>query len=203
MVSRVVLRLFSQKKARARFHLLLLLLFLPACARSQAEQMQAQINTVQEQSTPDKLTRRAQAYLRLGDWTRAEQYFVRALESGGDEEEIMPLLVQSCVQDQKYRAAAFYVEDYLRKRPNNVQMRFVLASLRNGLGETELARQELERVVARDPNHAEAHFSLAVLYRDFLGDFFFADRYFRRYLQLSPTGRHAEEAAASLLTELP
>ena len=79
----------------------------------------------------------------------------------------------------------------------------MLATLYIGLAENEAARRELERVLALAPNHAAAHYTLAVLLRDELGHHGQADEHFREYLRLDPHGRHAEEAGSSLLQRVP
>jgi hypothetical protein len=53
------------------------------------------------------------------------------------------------------------------------------------------------------PRHADAHYALAVLLRDELGNHSQADAHFRAYLELRPEGEHAEEASESLLEAMP
>lgn len=150
-----------------------------------------------------RLVERANEFSSLGDHTRAEQYLNAALARGADEQRVLPLLVQACIADQRYRQAAQYLENYLRRHPARQDTRFLLASLHLALGEYELAKKELETVVTVDPGQAEAHFALAVLLRDELGDFAAADRHFRAYLEKRPNGPHAEEARGSLLITVP
>jgi hypothetical protein len=58
-------------------------------------------------------------------------------------------------------------------------------------------------VLSAKPEHADAHYSLAVLLRDDLGNHLAADAHFRDYLRLAPRGSHAEEANQSLLEVMP
>jgi tetratricopeptide (TPR) repeat protein len=145
----------------------------------------------------------ARAFAAQQDYTRAEQYLNLAAQSGSPDFEVTPLLVDVCVQDQRYRAALQYVQDYLRRHPRAYRLRFVQASLLSAIGEVARAREELEKVLSANPRHADAHYSLAVLLRDELGSHLEADEHFRSYLELRPRGAHAEEAGQSLLETMP
>lgn len=142
------------------------------------------------------------AYARA-DYTRAEQYLSLALESGRSDAEVTPLLIDVCVKDQRYRAALQYTQEHLRRHPKAYRLRFVQATLLVALGEVSQAREDLEKVLAARPEHADAHYSLAVLLRDDLGNRLEADTHFRDYLRISPRGSHAEEAGESLLEAVP
>jgi tetratricopeptide (TPR) repeat protein len=146
---------------------------------------------------------RAQSAYARNDYTRAEQYLNLAKESGRDEAEITPLLIDVCVKDQRYRAALQYAQEYLRRHPRAYRLRFVEATLLGALGEAAKAREELQKVLNAEPKHADAHYSLAVLLRDDLGNHLEADAHFRDYLRLEPGGVHAEEASQSLLEVVP
>lgn len=146
---------------------------------------------------------RARSFAAGGDLTRAEQYLNLALEVGADEREVVPLLLDVCVRDHRYRAGIQYAEHHLREHPRDAALRFVLGSLLLATGDLPRAREELERVVRMRPNYAEAHYTLAVLLRDELGNHLQADRHFREYLRLEPHGQHSEQAADSLLEVIP
>jgi tetratricopeptide (TPR) repeat protein len=147
--------------------------------------------------------KRARAAYARADYTRAEQYLGLAQQSGWDEAEITPLLIDACVKDQRYRAALQHSQEYLRRHPRAYRLRFVQATLLAALGEVAQAREDLEKVLAARPEHADAHYTLAVLLRDDLGNHLEADAHFRNYLRLSPRGAHAEEAGESLLEAIP
>ncbi|MDF3066779.1 MAG: hypothetical protein K0R38_2380 [Polyangiaceae bacterium] len=146
---------------------------------------------------------RARAAYARADYTRAEQYLNLARESGMDQREITPLLIDVCVKDQRYRAALQYSQEHLRRHPRAYRLRFVQATLLAAVGDIARAREELERVLSAKPQHADAHYSLAVLLRDELGNRLEADEHFRDYLRLAPSGVHAEEAGESLLEAVP
>ena len=149
------------------------------------------------------LLQNARAFAAQQDYTRAEQYLNLAAQSGSPDSEVTPLLVDVCVQDQRYRAALQYAQDYLRRHPRAYRLRFVEATLLSAMGEVARAREELEKVLSASPHHADAHYSLAVLLRDDLGNHLEADEHFRSYLKLQPRGAHAEEAGQSLLEAMP
>jgi Tfp pilus assembly protein PilF len=180
------------------------LLFLAGgCARNPNAVTAERLQIVERQRQPQRLVAYAKGFIRIGDYTRAEQYLNAALENGGSESEIVPLLLSICVKDRRYRSAVEYAENYLRRHPREHRLRFVVATLYVGLGDNDRAKKQLERVIEQNPKHAEAHYALAVLFRDQLMSFGKADEHFRQYLQLDPRGEHAEEANGSLLRSVP
>ena len=150
-----------------------------------------------------ELIERAQGFAAESDYARAEQYLGLALASGANEEKIQPLLIDVCIRDRRYRAAIQYAEQHLRKHPRAFRLRFLEATLLVAIGDVAHARDELERVLSARPEYADAHYTLAVLLRDELGNHTQADRHFKEYLRLAPSGMHAEEAGESLLQVLP
>lgn len=175
-----------------------------ACARDATLEAPTEAESAAEAARRTQLfMQRAQAAYARTDYTRAEQYLNLAKESGRDEAEITPLLIDVCVKDQRYRAALQYAQEYLRRHPRAYRLRFVEATLLAGLGEIAAAREELEKVLSAQPEHADAHYSLAVLLRDDLGNHLEADAHFRDYLRIAPRGIHAEEAGQSLLELVP
>jgi tetratricopeptide (TPR) repeat protein len=169
------------------------------CASAPERRLRADVRTFQSEQAPAKLAARGRAFASMGDTTRAREYFDAALEAGGDERELTPLLLSVCVRDGRYRLAIDYAEQYLRKHPRDRSMRFVLGTLRAGVGEPVAAEAAFAKVIQDDPEHPEAEYALAVLLRDQRGDLRGADQHFRAYLKLQPEGDHAEEAKSSLL----
>jgi len=169
------------------------------CAGAPEQRLQADVHTFQNEQAPAKLTARGRAFAAIGDTTRAREYFDAALEAGGDERELTPLLLGVCVRDGRYRLAIDYAERYVRKHPRDERMRLVLGTLRAGVGEPLAAEVELTKVVEASPENPDAHYALAVLLRDQRDDPLGADRHFRAYLKLQPEGAHSEEAKSSLL----
>jgi len=201
---REVSKVLRDKGAWLAMTVLLASLPCGACASSEeGKRMKANVQTFQKDMNPERLVALGKGFASVGDTTRAEQYFSAALERGGDERKIIPLILRVCIQDARYRVAIQYAEVYLRKKPDDSRTRFVLATLYAGVGENVAARAELERVLSLRPDDADAHFALAVLMRDIQEDPVGADAHFREYLRLKPAGEHAEEAQSSLLKSVP
>lgn len=158
---------------------------------------------VRKEQDPDRLVHVGRAFAMLGDATRAKQYFELAIQNGGDENRIVPLLIEVCIADKEYRAAIEYGKNQLRRHPEDVSLRFLLANLYGALGEFEIARDLLEEVLKAAPKDPEAHYALAVLLRDDQRDSLGADQHFRAYLRLTPKGAHSAEARGSLLKDVP
>ncbi|GMV18664.1 MAG: tetratricopeptide repeat protein [Polyangiaceae bacterium] len=190
-------------KCRAEVVAMGLALALPACAASRGEKMRDAEKTVRAEQTKDKLLERGKLFARVGDYTRASQYLSAALDAGASPEEVLPLLMRVFVVSGRFRTAIQLGEQELTKRPEQHALRFLVGTLHAAVGRSDLAREHLERVVAAQPKHAEAHYALAVLLRDGENDPVGADQHFREYLKLEPKGPHAEEARGSLLKEIP
>ena len=178
------------------------------CAGSsvQAEAIKTDVATYNREHTVDKLVDRGRGFAAVGDYLRAEEYLADAMNQGANPKKIMPLLLEVCIKEGRYRLAAQYAKDYLVAHPNDVPVRLVLASLYSATAENKLAKAEFERVLDARPNDAQAHYALAVLLRDAEQDVVGADQHFREYLRLDPKGRHVEEARSSVLhrvTEAP
>jgi tetratricopeptide (TPR) repeat protein len=176
---------------------------LAGCVNDRTARVREAEQTVREEHTPEKLVERGKMFARLGDHTRASQYFSAAIESGASPGEVLPLLMRTYIVSQRYRLAIELGERYLTKDPRDHHLRFLVATLYDAIEESERARLHLERVLADNPKNAEAHYVLAVLLRDRERDWVGADHHFRQYLRLSPAGPHAEEARGSLLKSVP
>jgi predicted Zn-dependent protease len=174
-----------------------------ACVRTPEAELRQSMKVVAEERDPKRLEGAAEAFATLGDFGRAAQYHLAALEQGADERAVVPRLVDVYVRDKQYRAAAFECQKYLRKHPQETPLRFVLANLVAALGEPSTARKELEQVLREEPANANAHYALAVILRDDGSDLSSADSHFREYLKLSPGGPHSDEAKGSLLRSVP
>jgi tetratricopeptide (TPR) repeat protein len=153
--------------------------------------------------SPATLVVQGRAYASAGDMTRAEQYFAAALERGGDEREILPLLLHVCVEQKHYRAAVEYAEPVARRHPEDLRLRVVLATIDAAMGERGKAIAALRDIVRTRPDEALAHYALATILRDDLHDAVGADLEFREYLRVAPEGPHAAEARSSLLHDVP
>ncbi len=164
-----------------------------------SDRLKADVSTFNREHTTEKLVDRGRAFAAVGDYTRAEEYLADALSQGADPRKVMPLLLEVCIKEQRYRLAAQYAREHLVKHPNDVPVRFLLGTLYAAIEEPKAARAEFERVLEARPNDAQAHYALGTLLRDVDQDVIGADVHFREYLRLDPKGSHVEEARASVL----
>ncbi len=181
-------------------------LLLGACATAFACQGPAQqLPQTAASAKPDsaKLIARGRWLVARGDLVRAAEYLTLALDAGADPQTILPLLMRTYVESGRFRMAIGLGEELLRRRPNDVPLRLLVATLAAGLGKATRAQKHLAHVLKIDAEHPEAHFALARFLRDEIGDRGRADVHFRRYLALAPSGVHSPEARSSLLTEVP
>jgi tetratricopeptide (TPR) repeat protein len=133
-----------------------------------------------------------------GQLVRAEQYLALATNRGYPDDRTLPMLLKICLAASRLRAALNYAEPYLTRHPDNLKLRYLVASLYVALEQPARAREELERVAQYDPSHAPARYLLAILMRDNFTDWSSAADHFRVYLQSSPRGEHAAEVTAWL-----
>lgn len=173
------------------------------CAPSQGTRTHSQLRTLQKETRWQELYERGRAFAAVGDFTRAEEYFGAALDTGGDSQKLIPLILYCCMQDGRYLLAAQYAEEHLQKHPNDYRTRFVLGSIYAGIGQEAQAERELARVVEAKPDEAEAHYALGKILWDGRKSYGAADRHFREYLRLTPSGPHAAEAKERLLHAVP
>jgi tetratricopeptide (TPR) repeat protein len=148
-------------------------------------------------SAARELVGKANAAAAAGDMTRAEQYLVAALRSGGNEQRVMKRLLWVCVAAQRYAVASAYAEQYLYRHPKDALIAHAAATLHLALGERTRAQTLLEAVVGARPEWAEPHFALASLLRDG-GASAAADAHDLAYLKLAPHGPMAEVAQTRL-----
>lgn len=173
---------------------------LVGCVKSPAAELKEARAEVEKEQAPERLLLKGNAFARFGDYTRAEQYFAAAKDAGIDERKVAPLLMEIYVRDHRYRDAIQYAEGFLRKHPRERRTRLLLATLEAAIGYSARAETNLETVLAADPDNADAHYAIALLYQNELARPLRADLHFREYLRITPEGPHSEEARGNLLT---
>jgi tetratricopeptide (TPR) repeat protein len=140
----------------------------------------------------DKLTAQGRDALRQGDPTRAEQYFTLALEQGGDQAELVRLLVQTCMAQSRVRAALNYADPYLIEHPEELALRYLVATIHLSLGHDKEAHRQLVILTRRAPKYSDAHFLLGVIFER-AERLVASRRAFEEYLTLAPEGKLASE----------
>lgn len=193
-------RAFALSPARVLVGVALLGFSLGGCAQESKEREVAQ--ALKQESSAQMLFEKGRAAAAIGDLTRAEQYFVAAMKAGGDERKIIKPLLVACITDQRFPVALEYAEQYLYRHPDDLDVRFVAASVHAVLGNAEEAQRLLESVARSRPQSAEVHYALAtVLYQG--GQAERAARHDLEYLKLEPEGEHAAQARARLSASAP
>jgi Flp pilus assembly protein TadD len=169
------------------------------CASSPHPRPGEDARDVRPGQTLEQLVERGRAFAAAGDPTRAEQYLTAALEGGADPQKVLPPLLRACIAAHRYRVAAEYVSDHLRRSPEDPSLRLLDGMLQAAVGDRALALREFQAVLRARPDDSEGHYALAVLLRDSMDDPMGADEHFRAYLRVAPNGLHAAEARASLV----
>lgn len=139
------------------------------------------------------LLRRGRAFARAGDTVRAEQYLVAASTRGAPDRVVLPLLLDTCIRGQRFRAALAHAERFLARRPDDRALRQLSGVLYLAVGAPDQARAAFERVVAAAPDDPEPRYLLALAHQE-LGQPRRAAPQLRRYLDLTPAGPRADEA---------
>jgi tetratricopeptide (TPR) repeat protein len=123
-------------------------------------------------------------------YTAAEQALSEALEGGYAAARVLPLLLDVCSKNARQSMAVSYAAPYLQLNPGDFQLRYRVAVLLFELGRYAEVRSELSRVLDTAPNHARAHYLLALTLRDHFADDVQAARHFAAYHRLEAQGRN-------------
>jgi tetratricopeptide (TPR) repeat protein len=130
----------------------------------------------------------------LAQYTAAEQTLSEALERGYPAARVLPVLLDVCSKNARQGMAVSYAAPYLQLNPGDFQLRYRVATLLFELGRYDQARSELSRVLDSAPNHARAHYVLALILRDHVGDAAQAARHFAAYHRLETQGQNQRAA---------
>jgi tetratricopeptide (TPR) repeat protein len=186
------------RRFERRSRALVFLLTLSACAGSADVSKESIAADPLDRVQPEQLYREGERLALQGDPIRAEQYLSTAIQRGYPAGLAMPLLLRVCVVSSRLGAALKYATPYLRLHPDDYHLRYLVAAVQLGLGRPNEARTELERVLLRAPDHADAHYLLGVVLRDHLGDTGGAVEQFALHQKYAPQGLHGAEVAAWL-----
>lgn len=152
--------------------------------------------------THSQLVEVAGALDQRGDVVRAEQYWTLALAQGARGQVVLPKLMAAFVRDRQYRLALEYANGQLRKHPNDDKLRLLTGAIHEAVGNYPAAAEHYQTVLRRKPQRAEVHYLLAEVLLKGGAERTLADRHYRAYLELEPSGAYAERAQASLLKEV-
>lgn len=138
-------------------------------------------------------------FLAGSDLVRAEQYLASAMRAGFDEQACVKGLLEATLRASRLRSALTYAEPALVRRPSDTLLRQLVATIHLVLGELPEAERELRKVLARRETQAEAHYLLALVLARAGAEGQRRLPFLQRYLELAPTGVHAEEVRSALL----
>lgn len=93
---------------------------------------------------------------RQGDLLKAEQYMSLAVRAGYPAIKALPGLVRVCLRASRLRAALMHAQPVLEAHPDSPPLRYLVATLHLGLGQTAQARQHLEILAVAPHPHADA-----------------------------------------------
>lgn len=126
---------------------------------------------------------------------RAEQYLAAALREGHDWREALPPLLRVCLTGSRLRAGLNYASPYLRSHPDELWLRYLVATVHLGLGQPLRAREHLQAIRGKAPYEARTEYLLGQTEWEGLGDGSAAAAHFHEYLRLEPGGAHAREVS--------
>ena len=140
---------------------------------------------------------------RQGDSVRAEQYLAAALREGFDPEQVLPLLMRVCLLESRLRAALNHATPYLKKHPDAVWLRYLVATVYLGLEQPQHAKEQLHLIEMQAPKHGRTQYLLGLTEWEGFKNQPAAEAHFREYLRLEPGGPYAREVEEWLRTQTP
>jgi len=123
-----------------------------------------------ERQTAEELFQRGRESADRGDTVRAEEYLQLALDKGYDRRRALPVLLNVCLSSGRLRSALNYAEPELRLRPDDPELRYLVASIHLALGQRDEARNELEQLLRSAPTQAAALYLLGIVEADDFGE---------------------------------
>lgn len=130
-----------------------------------------------------------------GDSVRAEQYLAAALREGHDWRAALPPLLRVCLTGSRLRAALNYASPYLKSHPDEVWLRYLVATVYLGLGQPLRAREHLYAMRGKAPYQARTEYLLGQTEWEGFGNAAAATAHFREYLRIEPDGANAREVS--------
>jgi predicted Zn-dependent protease len=176
-----------------RISVLVLSFCLTACSASPASAPRAPISARSDAARA--LYERGLALVGEGDSVRAEQYLAAALREGHDWRQTLPPLLRVCLTGSRLRAGLNYAGPYLRSHPDELWLRYLVATVYLGLGQPLRAREHLHAIRGKTPYEARTEYLLGHTEWEGFGNAAGAAEHFRAYLRVEPTGANAREVS--------
>src|SRR5688572_147891 len=176
-----------------RISALVLSFCLAACGASGASAPQAPIAAREDAARA--LFERGLALIAEGDSVRAEQYLAASLREGHDWRQALPPLLRVCLTGSRLRAGLNYASPYLRAHPDELWLRYLVATVYLGLGQPLRAREQLHAIRGKAPYQGRAEYLLGQTEWEGFGNAAAAAEHFREYLRVEPNGASAREVS--------
>jgi tetratricopeptide (TPR) repeat protein len=141
------------------------------------------------------LFERGLALIAEGDSVRAEQYLAASLTEGHDWRQALPPLLKVCLTGSRLRAGLNYANPYLRSHPDEIWLRYLIATVYLGLGQPLRAREHLHAIRGKEPYLARTEYLLGQTEWEGFGNASAAADHFRDYLRVDPDGENAREVS--------
>lgn len=97
-------------------------------------------------------------------YIEAAKLYQKSIELGIEGADAYYMLAKSFERDEKYKLALPYMQRAAELAPEDLQIRLSYGILLCTLEMFDLAKSELEFVIEKDSNNADAHYNLGVLY---------------------------------------
>jgi tetratricopeptide (TPR) repeat protein len=149
------------------------------------------------------LFERGLALIAEGDSVRAEQYLAASLTEGHDWRQALPPLLKVCLMGSRLRAGLNYANPYLRSHPDEIWLRYLIATVYLGLGQPLRAREHLHAIRGKEPYLARTEYLLGQTEWEGFGNASAAADHFREYLRVDPEGDNAREVSEWLSVHIP
>jgi protein O-GlcNAc transferase len=144
----------------------------------------------------------AQAYRAVHNYDEAKRVLNLAIKEHPNSAEPLAAMGDFEIQQQTYDVAIGHLTASLSLAPSNVETRNLLAAAYKARGDLASALAELQKVLARDPHNALAHFLRAEIYSDQnRDDLALLDA--RRVVELQPQNSRGRVQLAKILLRAP
>lgn len=173
------------------------LLFMLLACGPQPEQSTTPKGRVPENAA--EMFQLGELYAERGNYLRAEQYMAAGIQGGYDDPQAIHQLLEVCLEGSFLRSGIEHARSHLNRHADDMEVRLSLAALYYGVGDLDPAREELELVLERSPDNANAHY-LAGIVAASSGQSSWprARAHWEKYLELAPDGPRAIEVELKL-----
>lgn len=136
----------------------------PKQARSELKTPKPVLSTEPKDELPSDIQEVAYVYLRGGAPERAQVLLYDGLSRAPQRHDLRLLLAMAKCQMREYKDAADLAKHVLRNDVGNARAHVVLGTAYLGMGDIDLAKDQMIYAIELDPDQREAHYNLAHLW---------------------------------------